>query len=120
MRFAGFRIDMPAVFAALDALVHPARYEAYGLSVHEAVCRGVPALVSASAGVAEHYGAALDDLLIRDPNDAGELSARLRQWRCGVDDWRLRIAPLSETLRLRSWDAMAADIAGLADGSADA
>ena len=47
MTFAGYRFDMPAVFAALDVLVHPARYEAYGLSVHEALCRGVPAFVSA-------------------------------------------------------------------------
>ena len=53
MRFLGFRSDVPEILAALDALVHPARYEAYGLSVHEALCRGVPAIVSASAGVAE-------------------------------------------------------------------
>ena len=40
MRFLGFRRDMPAVFAACDLLIHPARYEAYGLAVHEALCRG--------------------------------------------------------------------------------
>ena len=44
IRFAGARRDIPDVLAALDALVHPPRYEAYGLSVHEALCRGVPAL----------------------------------------------------------------------------
>ena len=42
IRFAGFRTDVPQILAALDALVHPARYEAYGLSVREALCRGVP------------------------------------------------------------------------------
>lgn len=120
MRFIGFRTDMPAVFAALDALVHPARYEAYGLSVHEAICRGVPALVSASAGVAEQYPADLADLLISDPNDARELAGRLQRWRCRADDWRARAAPVAEALRARTWDAMAADIAALADRPAHA
>ena len=55
MRFLGFREDVPKILAAVDAIVHPARYEAYGLSVHEAICRGVPAVVSRSAGVAELY-----------------------------------------------------------------
>ena len=29
IRFAGFRTDVPQILAALDGLVHPARYEAY-------------------------------------------------------------------------------------------
>ena len=36
-----------------DALVSPTRYEAYGLAVQEALCCGLPAIVSAEAGVAE-------------------------------------------------------------------
>ncbi len=48
VRFLGSRRDMPTVFAACDLLIHPARYEAYGLAVHEALCRGLPALVSAT------------------------------------------------------------------------
>ena len=102
VRLVGFRADMPDVLAALDALVHPARYEAYGLSVHEAICRGVPAIVSRSAGVAEQYPADLDDLLIDDPNDAAELAAQLLRWRCRVDEIRGRVAPLSRTLRGRT------------------
>ena len=54
---------MPTVFAACDLLIHPARYEAYGLAVHEALCRGLPALVSATAGVAERYPEDLGQLL---------------------------------------------------------
>ena len=77
IRFAGFRTDVPEILAALDALVHPARYEAYGLSVREALCRGVPAIVSASAGVAEHYPPELGGLLIADPNDPAELRGKL-------------------------------------------
>ena len=81
VRFLGFRRDMPAVFAACDLLIHPARYEAYGLAVHEALCRGLPALVSASAGVAERYPADLGQLLLQDPASATELTARLSAWR---------------------------------------
>ncbi len=67
--------DMPAIVAACDLLVHPARYEAYGLAVHEALCRGLPALVSASAGVAERYPDDLAGLLLADPQSAAELDA---------------------------------------------
>lgn len=108
--FLGFRPDVPAILAALDALVHPARYEAYGLSVHEAICRGVPALVSASAGVAERYTTELRDLLIRDPEDPMELVTRLWRWRDGIDQVRAHIAPLADRLRRRTWDAMAEEI----------
>ena len=59
IRFLGFRDDVSTVLAAADVLVHPARYEAYGLGVHEAICRGLPAIVSAAAGVAELYPAGL-------------------------------------------------------------
>jgi glycosyltransferase involved in cell wall biosynthesis len=111
IRFAGFRTDVPDVLAALDALVHPARYEAYGLSVREALCRGVPAIVSASAGVAEHYLPELGELLIADPNDSEELRAKLLTWRRDMERLRSAIQPLSAALRSRTWDAMAGEVA---------
>lgn len=117
IRFAGFRDDVPAVMAALDGFVHPARYEAYGLAVHEALCRGVPALVTASAGVAEQYPPELDELLVRDPDNAGELADRLSRWRSRIAQWRDAVAPVSERLRARTWDAMAADIASAAEAA---
>jgi glycosyltransferase involved in cell wall biosynthesis len=115
VRFLGFRTDVPAVLAALDALVHPARYEAYGLSVHEALCRGVPSIVSASAGVAEQYPPQLSDLLIQNPDDGGELAERLAAWRCGLDRYRTLVLPLSSALRSRTWAAMADDIVACAN-----
>jgi glycosyltransferase involved in cell wall biosynthesis len=113
IRFAGFRTDVPRILAALDALVHPARYEAYGLSVREALCRGVPALVSASAGVAEEYPPDLGELLIQDPDNPGELRHRLWAWGRDIDRLRERTQPLSERLRRHTWDAMAGQIAEL-------
>jgi glycosyltransferase involved in cell wall biosynthesis len=118
IRFAGFRRDVPEMMAAFDALVHPSRYEAYGLSVHEALCHGIPAMVSASAGVAEHYGAGLRDLLIGNSDDSAELIARLLAWRRHVDDYRDRIAPLSHALRARTWDVMAQEVVDLVEQAA--
>jgi glycosyltransferase involved in cell wall biosynthesis len=113
LRFLGFRRDMPAIMAASELLIHPARYEAYGLAVHEALCRGIPALVSGSAGVAERYPQDLSALLIQDPESAGELGARLVAWR---DDSQIgsRVAALASELLTRTWDHMARDIAALA------
>ena len=110
IRFLGFRRDVPRVLAACDALAHPARYEAYGLGVRESLCRGLPALVSASAGVAEHYPATLDCLLLPDAEDARDLAARLRHWRLNMGSIRESVSALSEDLRAHTWQRMAEQI----------
>jgi glycosyltransferase involved in cell wall biosynthesis len=110
IRFLGFRDDVPFILSALDGFVHPARYEAYGLSVHEAVCRGIPAIVSSSSGVAERYPAALHQLLVGNPDDSGELAERLRYWRANHDRLAEAVLPLSAALRSRTWDVMASEI----------
>jgi glycosyltransferase involved in cell wall biosynthesis len=110
MQFLGFRRDMPAVFAACDVLIHPARYEAYGLGVHEALCRGLPAIVTATAGVAERYPADLDSLLLQDPESVSALTDRLACWR-GDKTIAERVAAFGARLRARTWDHMAHEIA---------
>ena len=112
MQFLGFRRDMPAVFAACDVLIHPARYEAYGLGVHEALCRGLPAIVSATAGVAERYPADLGNLLLHDPESVSELTERLASWRAD-ETIAGRVAEFGARLRARTWDHMAHEIAEL-------
>ena len=108
--FMGFRTDISRVIGAADVMVHPARYEAYGLGVHEAICRGVPAIVSAGAGIAELYPAALHDLLIADVEDAAGIAERLRHWRSNVQSASDRIRPLSDRLRARTWNDMGVEI----------
>jgi glycosyltransferase involved in cell wall biosynthesis len=110
IKFLGFRKDVPTLLAASDVLVHPARYEAYGLCVHEALCRGLPVILSANAGVAERYPHELKDLLIQNPNDAVELKERLRLWRMDIDRMPALISSFSVMLRSRTWDQMAAQI----------
>ncbi len=109
MHFLGFRDDVPKVLAACDVMVHPARYEAYGLGVHEAVARGLPAIVSAAAGVSERLAGTLDDLLLANPEDAADLEAKLRLWRRSHDEYHSRTAPLAEKIRSYTWDDMARD-----------
>lgn len=103
----GFSDRVPELIAAADLLVSPARYEAYGLNAHEALCRGVPALVSAAAGIAERYPGELSDLILRNPEDAGELAERLLRWRAAMADYRHRTQPFSARLRAHTWDDMA-------------
>jgi glycosyltransferase involved in cell wall biosynthesis len=111
--FLGYRTDVPALIAAADVMVHPARYEAYGLAVHEAICSGVPAIVSACAGIAERFPTGLAPLLLDDPNSAADLCARLQQWRDAADEFTREARAFGATLRARSWDDMAREIADL-------
>jgi hypothetical protein len=78
--------------------------------VQEALCCGVPAMVSRSAGVAERYPAELNDLLLPNPDDASDLVMRLLHWRARIEDLKRRIVPLSATLRSWTWGDMAAQM----------
>jgi glycosyltransferase involved in cell wall biosynthesis len=113
--FLGYRNDIPDLLAAADVLVHPARYEAYGLAVHEAVCMGVPVIVSASAGVAERLSSDLTELLLEDPQSASDLGTRLQRWRARPDEFKDRTRRAGAMLRARSWDDMSRDIADVAE-----
>jgi glycosyltransferase involved in cell wall biosynthesis len=109
VHFLGFRDDVPRILAAADLMIHPARYEAYGLGVHEAICRGLPVFVSATAGVAERFPSDMNDMLIADVNDVSALADQLLQWNRKMDTTRSRFELLSDQLRQRSWDDMAAE-----------
>lgn len=110
IQFLGFRKDVPVLLSAADLLVAPTRYEAYGLGVHEALCAGLPALVSRTAGVAERYPAALHGLLLDDPDDVDGLVRRLEAWREHEAAWAPHVAALSDSLRTQTWDGMASAI----------
>lgn len=105
------------VLAAADLLVSPARYEPYGLNVHEALCCGVPAMVTASAGVAERYSAEMTELLIPDPEDADALAARMLAWRRAPAMWKERVQVVANELRARTWDTMSREIVQIAEES---
>jgi glycosyltransferase involved in cell wall biosynthesis len=110
VHFLGFHSNIREVLAASDLLVSPVRYEAYGLNVHEALCCGVPAMVTRTAGVAERFDAGLADFLLPEQIGGEALAARLMTWRDDIDRWRERAAPTAQRLRARSLDEMAAEI----------
>jgi len=113
----GFRTDVAVLLAAADVIVHPARYEAYGLGVHEAICRGVPAIVSATAGIAERFPPELGPLLLPAGATAADVAAALVRWQRDAAGWRARVADLSAAFRARTWDHMAADIAAAVEAA---
>ncbi|HEX8715638.1 MAG TPA: glycosyltransferase family 4 protein [Gemmatimonadaceae bacterium] len=117
IQFVGFTRDVRRVLWACDAIAAPARYEAYGLAVHEAVCCGLPAIVNPEAGVAERL-AGLEGLQPERPGDAAALATALRRWRSDRDTWADAARRASTALRAWSWDDMAARIVGLMEEAA--
>jgi glycosyltransferase involved in cell wall biosynthesis len=109
----GFTKEAAKVVVAADALISPTFSEAYGLGVHEAICSGLPAFVTRTAGVAERYPDDLSDLLLDAPPTSSDLARRLRKWRGAMPMFKQRIAGFSEVLRQRTWQDMAADIFAL-------
>ncbi len=115
VRLLGYTGRVAELLAAADLLVSPVRYEAYGLNVQEAICRGVPAMVSACAGVAERYPPTLVEMILPDPVDPADLAARLLRWRSNMNYWRDRFLPLSKALRRYTWADMARRIVSIVE-----
>lgn len=103
----GFTDRVRDLLAAADLLVSPAGYEPYGLNVQEAICQGVPAIVSADAGVAEIYPHELQKYLLSDPRDWHALAGMMKNWSRNIEPARRDFAALAERLRQRTWQTMA-------------
>ena len=114
IRMQGFAREVPDIVRASDLMVHPTFYDSYGLGVQEALCSGVPAMVTRSAGVAERYPANLSDLLLDHPPSAANLIASLRRWRAGREEYRTRVLEFSAQLRQRTWGDMAREFVEIA------
>ncbi len=115
IRLLGFTERVKSVLAAADMLISPVRYESYGLNVQEAICRGVPAMVSASAGVAEQYDPEFAPMLLPDPENVSDVVERLVAWRSNREEWRTRFQPFGDRLRSRGWRDTAADFVSIVE-----
>jgi glycosyltransferase involved in cell wall biosynthesis len=107
VRLLGHTERIPDLLAAADLLVSPSRYDAFGLNVQEALCRGVLAITTTRAGVSELYPPELAALVAPDPGDAGDLADRIQMSMDHSDQLRPAIDRLSATLRAYTWQHMA-------------
>jgi len=117
IRMLGFSEHVRDLLAAADALVSPVRYEPYGLNVQEAICRGIPSIVSACAGVAEKYGPEVSALLLSNPDSVEELMERLLLWHSNRNHWQARFQKFGEDLRAYGWKDMARGIVTLVEAN---
>jgi len=117
VRFFGFLSNVPELLAACDLLVLPSRYEPYSLVVQEALCCGLPAFVSASAGIAERYPKELAGLLLPNPEDPIDLAQRLKRWRSDQEGYQKAVSEFSKLLRSWTWEDMAREMVGVIESS---
>ena len=118
VRMLGFTENVRDLLAAADVLVSPVRYEPYGLNVQEAICRGVPAIVSAGAGVSERYAPEFTPMLLPDPEDVADLVERLWRWRSNMEGWQASFRKFGDALRAYGWRDMARQMVSIASEQA--
>ena len=75
--FAGFVDDVAGCYAGADAFVFPSHYEAFGLSVLEAMAAGLPVVCTRGLGVSELLTDGKDALLLDRWDDPEELAAKV-------------------------------------------
>jgi UDP-glucose:(heptosyl)LPS alpha-1,3-glucosyltransferase len=78
VRFTGYAADLPRLIGAADLMVHPAREENTGTVILESLLYGVPAIVSAECGYAEHVQRAGAGAVLASPFDAEALATEAR------------------------------------------
>jgi UDP-glucose:(heptosyl)LPS alpha-1,3-glucosyltransferase len=79
VRFLGAIEDTRALFAAADALIHPAFYDACSLACLEAWASGLPVAVSREDGASGLMTKGVQGCLIRDPGNAAEIAFHMKQ-----------------------------------------
>jgi len=75
--FLGGRDDVPDLLQAADLLLHPARHEAAGVALLEALAAGLPVVTTAACGYAPHVVASRGGLVVPEPFRQEALEAAL-------------------------------------------
>lgn len=78
VHFAGYAEDLPHFLGAADLLVHPAREENTGTVILESLLYGIPAIVSAECGYAEHVERSGAGAVTPSPFDQTLLATQVR------------------------------------------
>jgi UDP-glucose:(heptosyl)LPS alpha-1,3-glucosyltransferase len=77
--FLGGRDDIPELLLAADALIHPAKDEAAGIVLLEALVAGLPVLVTDVCGYAHHIATAESGVVLGSPFAQASLDKALSQ-----------------------------------------
>lgn len=100
--------DLPARFAAADALVLPSLYEPFGVAVREAAAAGLPIVCSQNAGAAGDFAVEGRNAVLVDPLSESSIRAAL-ELVAGDQAARERMA--AESLAITAEHPLAADAA---------
>lgn len=111
IEFLGTRRDVADLLRASDGHVLPSRYEGYSMVTQEALCCGVPAIITQASGIAERYPRELEDLVLPDPEDVTELVARLGRLRERIGRSWPELESFAAELRAFSWKRMSESMA---------
>jgi glycosyltransferase involved in cell wall biosynthesis len=102
--------DLPALYQGAIALVHPSRYEGFGLQLVEAMASGLPVLASQTTSLPEVLGGAG---LLFDPEDANSIAGQMNRI-VGNTDLRMALAEKSRQRALFfSWHKAATETLAL-------
>jgi glycosyltransferase involved in cell wall biosynthesis len=113
VRFTGYVDDMPGLYAAIDVLAAPSRWEGFGLMLVEAMAAGVPIVATAVGAIPEVVGDG--PALLVGPREPEALAAAITR----VLDDRPAAAAMAAAGRARagdfSWDRSAGILEGVYD-----
>src|SRR5262249_11890405 len=107
--FVGFSTAPDVLIRRADLLLSPVRYEAYGLALQEAICTGVPILVSQDAGFVERFDAESEIMIVRSNAPAAEWAERIAGVLKAPGLFRERAREVASVLLQRSWADFARD-----------
>ncbi len=77
--FAGPTENVQHAYAGADAFLCPTPYDPFALVVSEAMCSGLPVVVSAAAGAAELIQHGKNGLVLENPRDVEELTRHMKR-----------------------------------------
>jgi len=101
VRFLGERRDLEVIYAAVDAMVLPTRYDPFANVTIEAAAAGLPIVTSSANGAAEWLGDAMRSL--KDPEDSEALASALNEF-SHREQRRSAGASLARHARQFGWD----------------
>lgn len=114
VRFTGHLTDMPALYAAIDILAAPSRWEGFGLMLVEAMAAGKPIVATAVGAIPEVVVADRTALLVPPQDPAALAAALLRLLRDPAGARRMGACGV-ERAREFSWERSGEQLAGLYD-----